>query len=265
MDKELNWGEHAPPSKAWPLRLIIFCGLSRGGTKKLVINSWKRQFGNLVDIERRGIKYRLDIENNTTDRSILASSKECDGAELKALTNACRGGLFLDVGANVGYYSLTLAAAGAKVLAIEPNPPTLGRLRFNVGINGLEEKITILPVGIGEEGSFELFSTGDLGTASLLRQSEASKSVTIPTRPLLDLLKEENIEQIAGMKIDIEGMEDRALMPFLRDAPRSLWPSVIVIEHCNKTDWETDVITHLHDRSYVELARTRGNTILKLD
>jgi len=97
-----------------------------------------------------------------------------------------------------------------------------------------------------------------------LAQNETATSVTISTRPLLDVLNELKIKKLGGIKIDVEGMEDRALLPFFTDAPKTLWPSCIVIEHCNKSGWEMDIIAHLLDSGYANVYESRGNTILKI-
>jgi len=265
MDTASEWGKYVPPKDARFLLLLIKAGLSRGAIRKKILEAWQKNHGHLVDVEVRGVRYRLNLENNVTDRQILAASKEYDGTELAALLEACRNGAFIDIGANIGYYSLVLASRGVKqVVAIEPNPPTLARLRYNIEINPFRENIAILPIGIGEEGSFELFSTGDLGSASLLAPKHGkTTSTTIQTRPLLDVLNELKIEKIGGMKIDVEGLEDQVLLPFFEEAPKDLWPGCIVIEHCNKDDWKTDIIAYLLKHGYQATHRSRGNTILK--
>jgi hypothetical protein len=42
--------------------------------------------------------------------------------------------------------------------------------------------------------------------------------------PLAHIIAAAGVNRIDTMKIDIEGFEDRALMPFIATAPRSLWP-----------------------------------------
>jgi len=266
METVSPWGAYAPNSKTYFLRFLTASGLGRGKMTKKIGCLWRRYQGERVDIKIRGVKYRLNLRDNVTDSKLLSSSKEHDRTELNALKDACRGGVFVDAGANIGYYSLALAVSGAtSVLAIEPNPPTLARLRFNVKINGLDKTVTTVPTGIGPQGTSELFSTGDLGSASLIKGSSDKKtSVTIQTRPLLDIIRQQNLEKIDGMKIDVEGMEDRALMPFFAAAPKSLWPACLVVEHCHKKDWQTDIISHLLGTGYVLAGKTRSNTILKL-
>ena len=50
MDTTSVWGKYAPPSNSWPWRLIIKIGLSRGGIRKKLIQSWQKQFGHLRDL-----------------------------------------------------------------------------------------------------------------------------------------------------------------------------------------------------------------------
>lgn len=265
MDVTPAWGTYAPGPKMRLARFLTAAGVGRGKMRRKIAALWKQHHGAIVDISIRGIKYRLNLSDNTTDVKALSSSKEYDMKEVTVLKAACRSGVFVDVGANVGYYSLAMANGGAtSVLAIEPNPPTLSRLRFNVTINGFENRITTVPVGIGPRGEAKFFSSGDLGSASLIEYpSHKNTSITIQTRPLLDIIKEHGIEKINGMKIDVEGVEDRALLPFFKAAPKSLWPACLVIEHCHQKNWETDIISYLLKSGYVQAGKTRANTVLK--
>ena len=268
METEPEWGAYAPSGKSWFLRLLIALGLSRGALRrKFVLPVWCRRFGPLADVTRGGIRYRLDLRDNLYDRKLLAAPYEIDRAELRALENHCRGKTFVDIGANIGYYALALANSGAaRVIAIEPHPSMLGRLRYNVSINGLEKKITVLPIGIGSEGVAELyFNDRSLDCASLLKDPAAptTRSVPVSVRPLLDVLAELQIPRIGALKIDIEGMEDRALAPFFRNAPETLWPDCIVIEHFNRAAWKTDIIAALLQSGYRAAHTTRLNTVLR--
>lgn len=47
------------------------------------------------------------------------------------------GGVFLDVGAHVGHYTLRAARIASRVIAVEPNPDTMERLKLNLSINGI--------------------------------------------------------------------------------------------------------------------------------
>ena len=67
---------------------------------------------------------------------------------------------------------------------------------------------------------------------------------------------------IDALKIDVEGAEDRVLMPFFRDAPPSLWPRLIVIED-SSAEWSTDLFALLDAKGYAVSSRSKQNVMLR--
>lgn len=260
------WGSYFPSRDTLLFRCLTQLGLSRGCVCRWIRGQWAKKNHTLVDAVIRGTKYRLDIQHNTTDAKILASSKFCDQQEIEALApHGENREVFLDVGANTGYYSLSLAKLGyQRVIAIEPNPPTLDLLRFNVQLNDMENTISIVPMCIGEGGKIPFYGGSGLGDASLIQGDKTSEPIWVDSATLLDIIHQLSITRIDAMKIDIEGYEDRALEPYFKTAPKSLWPKTIVIEHCNQTDWKLDIIQYMKEIGYSESFRTRANLILKL-
>ena len=83
------------------------------------------------------------------------------------------GDLFVDVGANVGSYTiLACAAAGARGIAFEPVPATHRRLRDNVRLNGLEERVRCLNMGVGARPGRLAFTRDSDGTNHTLAAGE---------------------------------------------------------------------------------------------
>ena len=68
-------------------------------------------------------------------------------------------------------------------------------------------------------------------------------------RTLLGLLREHGFERVDALKVDIEGAEDLALLPFFEQAPRTLWPRLVFIEN-NVGEWRRDCIAELVGRGY---------------
>lgn len=267
-DSTSPWGTYPPPKQAKRLLLLVKLGLGRGLICKWIRRFWIRNYPTLVDLQVDGIKYRLDVWRNTTDGKLMSSSKKYDGTEIDHLAKACQGpgSVFVDVGANTGHYALTLAQLGCqKVLAIEPNPPTLSLLRFNVAANAFDSIIAIEPVCVGKHGKVQLYCTGGLGAASIVRQADQATPVLVDSHPLLDLISRQGLTRIDALKIDVEGAEDLALIPFFESAPKQLWPGMVVIENCHQDAWQINVIEHMKGLGYKEAARTRGNLILRLD
>ena len=264
-----KFGYYKPRNITFILEFLRKLGISRGTIRRQIQKIWERLGYEVVDATIHGIKYRLNIKENTTDAKILTTSKFYDLKEIDAL--ACEGDksqkdkVFIDIGANTGHYSLSLAKRGfTKIIAIEPNPPTLELLNFNVSINDLDEIITIVPLCIGEGDKVPFYCGSGLGTASVIREnSDNTPPIYVETETLINILNNQNIIKIDSMKIDIEGFEDQALFPFFDEAPEKLWPRCIVIEP-NSKSWKRDILKHLETLGYQRTDKTRGNIILTL-
>jgi FkbM family methyltransferase len=258
------YGTFKPGANTRFLRLLTRLGLAHGKTSKKLREAWLRRHGPRVDTEVRGVKYRLNLADNTTDAKILISSKVYDSVELDALAAACRAKPFVDIGANIGYYTLSLLRAGCpRAVAIEPNPPTLARLRFNIEVNAFQDRADIVAMGAGPEGELEFYQAGGLGGSSFVKPAGDHPVITVRTKPLLDILRERDVKQVGGMKIDVEGFEDQVLNAFLDKAPPALLPDVLVMESCHDGDWKTDLLSKLASKGYAPPARTRSNFIFR--
>jgi FkbM family methyltransferase len=258
------FGTFAEDDRTRHLRALIRLGLSRGRVTRWIRTRWLAAHGPLVDAKVRGVNYRFDLRDNVTDNKVLLSSRAYDRPEVRALAATAAGGLFVDVGANTGYYTLCLLNGGAaRALAVEPNPPTLARLRFNIAANGMADRVTVIPHGVGPEGELEFFQPVALGSASFVRPPGEATSIRVRTRPLLALLAEAGVDAVASLKIDVEGFEDRVMLPFLDQAPARLLPQTVVIEICNADNWQADLLAQFAHKGYRVLQRTRGNLILR--
>lgn len=117
--------------------------------------------------------------------------------------------LLVDIGANVGSYSMLGGAAGATVLAIEPIPSTFSWLARNIGVNGLGERVRALNLGLGCDEAL-LHFTGGLDTVNhVLAAGESAEGVLeVPVRTLDAVLDGRSPTLI---KIDVEGFETQVL------------------------------------------------------
>jgi FkbM family methyltransferase len=93
----------------------------------------------------------------------------------------------VDVGANVGYYSLLAASRPnvARVVSFEPNPMVLPVLEYNVAANpALQSKITVAAVAAGDaEGGVPFhrnFAEHNFGLGSLRAQTEDEATIDVP-------------------------------------------------------------------------------------
>ncbi len=137
------------------------------------------------------------------------------------LHKAAKRRLFIDIGANIGRYSLLAGNAlqYPKALAIEANPVTFGLLQKNIKLNDLENKITAEHVAVGDHAG-EIFIQADnhhLGGGNVIGNDADKKSMeNVYKVPMItvDALMEKNslaASDIDFIKMDVEGMEDKVL------------------------------------------------------
>jgi len=123
---------------------------------------------------------------------------------------------FLDVGANVGSYTILAGATGASVTSVEPIPQTVEHLRRNVALNNLGARVRIEQCGLSDRIDSRRFSSDEDTTNHVLLDDEVSTSaVSIPMQTLDGIVGD---DVPALIKIDVEGHEAAVL----RGANRTL-------------------------------------------
>jgi len=124
------------------------------------------------------------------------------------------GGVFFDVGANIGSYTLVASESSrARVFAFEPHPQTFSYLRRNVELNH-RENVTLLNIALGSfDGWLPL--TDDSGSATNYINPIASDAIPVPCRRADAVSAELRVEPTVA-KIDVEGFEYDVLVGFGR-------------------------------------------------
>jgi FkbM family methyltransferase len=219
-----------------------------------------------VDIQYQGALFRFYHQASATERGALFDP-EYNREELDFLrAHAPAGGVFVDVGANVGTYAMVLArhvGTNGKVIAIEPHPITHARLAFNRAASGYAQ-VTLVAAAAGpSDGELMIETDGDnLGASHIVTGKLSSNAIKVPSLRLQRILLTAGVYHVDAMKIDVEGYEDRVLTSFFRQAPASLWPGAVVIEHLSRNEWLEDCIADMRARGYAETGKTRSNTLL---
>jgi len=123
-------------------------------------------------------------------------------------------GVFLDVGANIGEFSVAMAIAKpfARIIAIEPNAAIRTSLLQNIEINSLGN-VMCVPVAFGDASCTQtLYSCDDSALTSLVAFTPthvATAQVEVCT--LDDFVKSQSLNRIDLIKIDVEGYELKVL------------------------------------------------------
>jgi FkbM family methyltransferase len=219
-----------------------------------------------VDVDYQDASFRFYHQASATERGALFNP-DYNLEELDFLrANVPAGGVFVDVGANVGTYAMVLArhvGAGGKVIAVEPHPVTFARLAFNNTASGYTQTRLVAAAAGPTDGELLIETDGiNLGASHIVGGTATGETIKVPSLRLQRILDEAGVAKVDALKIDIEGFEDRVLIGFFKDAPQTLWPRAIVIEHLSRDEWQADCIADMFSRGYSEAGRTRSNTFL---
>jgi FkbM family methyltransferase len=152
--------------------------------------------------------------------------------------------IVLDIGANVGLFSLVGAEAtglGGKILAFEPEPLTYATLIQNLSLNGVEN-VRALPFALSDRSGKirlsvpkEVRATYSYGDSYLSINPLANDDPTaqIECKRLDDVLAEQGIDRVDLIKIDVEGAEHLCLKGAERLLSGSSKP--IILMECDET------------------------------
>jgi len=262
------FGRYSPKGIAGAiLELTRRCPLTWSGARRAFILrgiAVKSLGGRPMDVETFGARMRLYPYNNTSEKRILFTPQFFDPAERAFLANYITEDMcFVDIGANVGAYTLfvgALAGARARILAIEPNPLIFERLTYNIRQNPFATVKALDCAVADRNGEITLFlAHGNHGETSV-RISDAGEAIKVHAKTLKDILSSEAYPRVDALKIDVEGAEDVVLEPFFREAPPALWPRLILCARPS-TAWSVDLERLLPAYGYRELLRSRANII----
>ena len=145
-----------------------------------------------VGLYKRGIKARIDKVANAYGVAQHVTLRPDD--------------LVLDIGANIGEFSLWAAERGANVIAFEPDPTTFACLRDNVAGKTVE----IEPIGLWHEtATLTFFVAPDEADGSFI--NESGQSITVDARPLDEIMELRGFPPVRLIKMDAEGAEPEVL------------------------------------------------------
>ena len=245
-------------------------GLGLGGLKKRFRSFWlKRTPQRPVDANYCGLHLRLCPHENHIDYKILTTAWVMqERNELKFLFHHIpKQGVFLDIGANMGYYSLMMAhhSHAGKIFSIEANPYMFKRLTHHIAANQQEDKIMPINLAVSDYAGEAMFhvANGDHGCSSILPIDDRQDAFKVPVLPLKTILEEQGCHRVDALKIDIEGLEDKALFPYFQAISPQDYPTSIIIED-NSQYWQDNILTWMLAHGYYIHKQVRANILLRL-
>ena len=261
------FGTFAPTrAQAAVISLAQRSKLKRGAFRPMLSRLVNLLRAGPVDVPYQGASFRFYHQTSATERGALFNP-DYNLEELDFLrTHTPPGGVFVDVGANVGTYAMVLArhvGATGKVIAVEPHPVPHARLAFNRTASGFSQVDLVAAAAGPADGELMIETDGEnLGASHIVSGKAAGHAIRVPSLRLQRILGDAGVTHVDALKIDVEGFEDRVLTGFFREAPQSLWPRAVVIEHLSRDEWESDCIADMLKRGYTQLGRNRSNTLL---
>jgi FkbM family methyltransferase len=187
----------------------------------------------------RKTRYGFLIALDQNDKDVVSASIGSSGIYETHISELFRrivkkGAKVIDVGANLGWYSLLSAKIGAeRIIACEPDPRSLELLKRSIAMNGFRG-ITCYEVCVtAKQGYATLYvAKNKLGANSLVRKPEG-EAIQARCTTLDHIVKQENLERIDLIKIDVEGSEPDVV----RGASHTLEVTDSILMEWNKKVW----------------------------
>ena len=176
---------------------------------------------HLVRVETADASLYVIKSDPVVGRELIAS-REYEPHVTEPLRARLRpGGVVVDIGANVGYYTLLAArhvGRTGRVIAFEPNPESLKVLLLNT--LGVGDAVRVYPFAVSDhQGFLSLMRIGSIASSKRVAEAElrypSDVTITYAIR-LDDALRDE--ERIDVVKVDVDGHDYRAM----RGARRTL-------------------------------------------
>jgi len=168
-------------------------------------------YGLIKKITKRPIVFKLFnkkkiyLFNDSSVSSFFTYCKIPDHHEILILREMVKENkelIFIDIGANIGSYSVLLADITQNIIAIEPHPQSNNRLKMNFKLNGIDEN-KIFQYAIGASNKEVYFTS--FKSQSTINKVSKNKSNLKVTQKNLDTILEFNKKYL--LKIDVEGYE----------------------------------------------------------
>ena len=257
--------------------LILQNYLSINGYKQRKrISLWRKSNPKNILHYKNGIAFNISKNKTSVSKSLVFQSNY-EFNETNLVKKVIKPGwTVIDVGANFGWYSIhfsQLVGQNGKVFVFEPVPETYEELNSNIKLNS-SQNIKVFNFALGnKDGSISFgvpaFDGGSGASSEFLKYS---KRIRTTMRQLDDVMKEQNINKVDFIKVDIEGGE----LNMLKGAEKLLehFRPKILIEivdiHCQRFGHSpVDVYQFLINKGYngvfIGNEYTKEKTNIKID
>ena len=223
----------------------IFITLTKRGFLSMLIASYYHLVGTLMKILNKkfitkkiyNYKMLLDLYDKGISRTLLLFGKR-ELEHKKMLENIIKPEMtVLDIGANIGYYSLMmleLIGNKGKLIAVEPSPSNIEILRKNLLLNKYND-IEVHNAAISDENGTKKFFLSEMSNLNTLNYTEkkslnlTGETINVKTLTVPQIMEGRNLDLI---RMDVEGHEVEVLNGLIPNiGVNNLYPSIIFETH----------------------------------
>ena len=172
--------------------------------------------GSWRNVERHGVKLRLDL-SNTTDHGAFYDLLDIGDEHLNRRIRPTD--VVVDIGANIGVRSLAFSRAvpQGRVISFEPHPHTFARLKEHVDMNA-PGNVTFVNKGVGQHvDTARLYQVVETNSGMNRILSDTGSAASLPfvevhLSPLEPMLEAAGVPHVDVIKVDVEGFEMEVLL-----------------------------------------------------
>ncbi len=181
---------------------------------------------NLNQIEVNGLKFL--VRPGSSDETAIREVVEKKTYERRVFQIES-GEHWLDLGGNVGAFTVLAASKGATVETYEPDPENVALIRKNLELNGLTAKVIAKAVVPDKQvaATLNLWPGGKSWRNSIIRNKKGTQPLTVLCQNVFELIKPDTC-----IKMDIEGSE----IGILESWPETLRCKKLVVEYSFDVD-----------------------------
>ncbi len=173
----------------------------------------------IKNLSSYGVSMIVDVRDPAISKPILALGEYEPSFTKVFLKLARESSQFLDVGANIGFFTLLAASAmpGGRILSIEPDPNNVLILRANIALNGFDESVKVFHAAASESNGEVFFSSlghdANIGSRFTAKDAETLLARSLPGAAAPSVIESVAVDSLVAdqkldlVKIDVEGHE----------------------------------------------------------
>lgn len=248
----------------------LWSGLSEPSER----HAWRPRLP-VTPAEVMGCRFVLHPADNFTELCMWESGLPPEHAATEFIAEALDGldPVIVDVGANAGAFFLPIhlrGGRGTRSIVFEPNPDMRARLVRNIALNGFDGSVHVFDCAVSDRvGRSALYfpRNGNQGQGRIdvaYPHRQASMGVAVDVRPLLECLLEVGVPHVDFLKVDVEGLEDRVIVPLL-ESNAALRPKMIYFETVHDGVWSLALMETLEKHGYDLIEQFDKNALFLRD